>query len=58
MIAVMAVSEPDLGQIYEAPVLRNIGGGYVTMIVEKGHLLRNLEVQLFAGGGREQKILG
>src|ERR1700727_751417 len=58
MIAVMAISEPDLSQIGKSPVLRNIRGRDVTMIVEKGHFLRNLEVQLFARGGREQKILG
>src|ERR1700759_3664205 len=58
MIAIMAVCEPDLSQIYKSPVLRNVCGRYVAMIVEKRHFLGNLEVELFARGGREQKILG
>ena len=58
MVPVMAISEPDLSQVFEAPVMRDVRRGYMTMVIEKRLCLSELEVELFARGGREQKILG
>jgi hypothetical protein len=57
MIAVPALNEPDLRQIFEAPVSGDVGRRNMAMVIENGKRLSELEVGLFARGGREQKIL-
>src|ERR1700730_8162048 len=54
----VAISEPDSSQIFEAPVLRYLHRRNMTMVIEQGQWLSELEIELFAGRGREQEILG
>jgi hypothetical protein len=58
MIPVAAFSEPDLSQVFEAFIAGDVGRGDVAMIIENRLWLSELEIQLFASGGGEQKILG
>ena len=58
MVPEVAISEPDPSQVFEAPVLGDLRRRDMTMVIEKGLWLSELEVELFACGGREQKILG
>ena len=58
MVPIVTISEPDLSQVLEAPVVRDIGRRDVTMVIEKGHCLSELEVEFLAHTGREQIIFG
>ena len=58
MISVAALSEPDLSQVFEAPIAGDVSRRDVAMIIEDGLCLSELEIQPFAGAVREQKILG
>ena len=58
MIAVTALRKPDLRQVFKAFIFGDVARGNVAMIIENGLRLSELEIQLFAGGTGEQKILG
>src|ERR1700722_12097822 len=58
VVPVMAVSQPDLSQVFEPPVLGDIRRRDMTVVIEKGHCLSDLEVEFLARPGREQKIFG
>lgn len=58
MVPKVSICEPDLSQVFETPVLRYLRRWDMTMVIEQGLCLSELEVELFAGGGGEQKILG
>jgi hypothetical protein len=58
MVPIVTIGEPDLGQVLEAAVVRDIGRRDVTMVIEKGHGLSELEVEFLAHTGREQIIFG
>jgi hypothetical protein len=57
-LRLVTIGEPDLSQVLEAPVVRDIGWRDVTMVIEKGHGLSELEVEFLARTGREQIIFG
>jgi hypothetical protein len=53
MVPIVAIGEPDLSQVLEAAVQRDLGWRDMTMVVEKGHGLSKIEVELLAHAGRE-----
>jgi hypothetical protein len=57
MIPVTALGEPDLGEVFEPSVPRNVSRGYMAMVIENRQRLSNVEVERFASSRQEQKIL-
>ena len=58
MVPIVAIGQPNLSQVLKAPIQGYIGRRYMTMVIEKGHGLSELEVEFLAHAGREQIILG
>ena len=58
MVPVTALGQPDPGQVFEASVTGDIARRKMAMVIENRLGLGELELQLFSGTVREQKILG
>ena len=54
---VVVAPQPDLGDVLELPVLVDLPGDQMAVVVDDGHGRREIVVEMPGGGGVQQKIL-